>query len=105
MSSTGCCAPQSSKRYECSTCLDSGCCGLYEHCVSCCLHPDKVGVEAVCVCVCACAYVRAYICVYMRVCARVPSFVPLVITHVLIAKFMYQRIQFDIKAAFIISPF
>ena len=38
--SSGCC--QGSRRYECSSCQDTGCCAVYEHCVSCCLHPDKV---------------------------------------------------------------
>lgn len=40
----GCCkadAP-SSKRYKCDKCSPSGCCVLYEQCVSCCLHPQKV---------------------------------------------------------------
>lgn len=41
----GCCkvdAP-STKRYKCDNCTPSGCCALYEQCVSCCLHPQKVG--------------------------------------------------------------
>lgn len=32
------------KRYICDTCNADGCCVLYEHCVSCCLDPDKVSV-------------------------------------------------------------
>ncbi|CAI8043001.1 SREBP regulating gene protein [Geodia barretti] len=38
---SGCCTVQNSRRYECASCLTSGCCVHYEHCVSCCLHPDK----------------------------------------------------------------
>lgn len=39
----GCCDrnADSSKRYQCETCSDSGCCAIYEYCVSCCLHPNK----------------------------------------------------------------
>ncbi len=37
---SGCCK-HSSSRFECGSCKDSDCCSLYEHCVSCCLHPDK----------------------------------------------------------------
>lgn len=40
----GCCnvnAP-SSRQYICKSCLASGCCSIYEYCVSCCLQPDKV---------------------------------------------------------------
>ncbi|RZF39853.1 hypothetical protein LSTR_LSTR000501 [Laodelphax striatellus] len=29
------------ERYSCKTCKENGCCTVYEHCVSCCLHPDK----------------------------------------------------------------
>ncbi|XP_041691937.1 SREBP regulating gene protein isoform X1 [Coregonus clupeaformis] len=39
----GCCnvnAP-SSRQYICKSCLANGCCNIYEHCVSCCLQPDK----------------------------------------------------------------
>ncbi|KAK7475021.1 hypothetical protein BaRGS_00033702 [Batillaria attramentaria] len=28
-------------RYVCEGCLANGCCSIYEHCVSCCLQPDK----------------------------------------------------------------
>lgn len=40
----GCCkvtAP-STKRYTCESCGEHGCCGFYEQCVSCCLHPENV---------------------------------------------------------------
>ncbi|XP_073828788.1 SREBP regulating gene protein [Musca autumnalis] len=40
----GCCNVQhrSSKYYSCETCdPTTHCCGIYEHCVSCCLHPEK----------------------------------------------------------------
>lgn len=30
------------ERYSCKTCNPQGCCTIYEYCVSCCLHPDKV---------------------------------------------------------------
>ena len=39
---TGCCDNEHSKRFDCSGCMDNSCCAVYEHCVSCCLHPDKV---------------------------------------------------------------
>ncbi|XP_065903296.1 SREBP regulating gene protein-like [Dysidea avara] len=41
--SSGCCDSSSpnTKRFDCSNCLPIGCCSLYEHCVSCCLHPKK----------------------------------------------------------------
>lgn len=40
---SGCCDPEAegSKQHTCDDCLSNGCCGIYEHCVSCCLHPDK----------------------------------------------------------------
>jgi len=40
----GCCKinSPSTVRYKCDTCSSSGCCSLYEQCVSCCLHPQKV---------------------------------------------------------------
>lgn len=31
------------ERYSCKTCNTQGCCAIYEYCVSCCLHPGKVG--------------------------------------------------------------
>eukprot|EP00731_Ephydatia_muelleri_P023601 Em0015g1184a len=39
----GCCTLDTSGalRHDCSSCVESGCCAIYEHCVSCCLHPDK----------------------------------------------------------------
>ncbi|XP_073916944.1 SREBP regulating gene protein isoform X3 [Castor canadensis] len=39
----GCCdvSVPSTKQYCCDGCLASGCCGAYEHCVSCCLQPSK----------------------------------------------------------------
>lgn len=41
--SNGCCSVVSlaTKRYSCETCQDSGCCSIYEHCISCCLRPEK----------------------------------------------------------------
>ncbi|KAF4524258.1 hypothetical protein B566_EDAN008806 [Ephemera danica] len=40
---SGCCnaAIETTKRYSCETCKENGCCSIYEHCISCCLHPDK----------------------------------------------------------------
>lgn len=32
----------STRQYSCDDCLPSGCCGTYEHRVSCCLQPGKV---------------------------------------------------------------
>lgn len=29
-------------QYSCETCEGNNCCAIYENCVSCCLHPDKV---------------------------------------------------------------
>ena len=42
----GCCdtSVTQTRRYICDTCLSSGCCRVYEHCVSCCLQPEKVCV-------------------------------------------------------------
>lgn len=41
---TGCCNKESetTQKYACDTCNKHGCCAIYEYCVSCCLHPDKV---------------------------------------------------------------
>ncbi|XP_043193184.1 SREBP regulating gene protein-like [Amphibalanus amphitrite] len=41
--STGCCDTEipSTRRYQCDSCSEHGCCSVYEHCISCCLHPDK----------------------------------------------------------------
>ena len=46
--STGCCDTEmpSTRRYQCDSCSEHGCCSVYEHCISCCLHPDKVGAAA-----------------------------------------------------------
>ena len=40
----GCCDTKSTKttHYNCSSCKTNGCCILYEHCVACCLQPEKV---------------------------------------------------------------
>ncbi|XP_026272458.1 SREBP regulating gene protein-like [Frankliniella occidentalis] len=40
---SGCCniEAENTKRYSCETCKESGCCSIYEYCISCCLHPDK----------------------------------------------------------------
>ena len=40
----GCCNPDgpSAQRYVCDSCQQNGCCSVYEHCVSCCLQPEKV---------------------------------------------------------------
>ena len=39
----GCCNPQglTTQHYICESCLDNNCCSVYEHCISCCLQPDK----------------------------------------------------------------
>ncbi|XP_048641613.1 SREBP regulating gene protein isoform X3 [Marmota marmota marmota] len=39
----GCCdvSVPSTKQYCCDGCLANGCCSAYEHCVSCCLQPNK----------------------------------------------------------------
>ncbi|KAM7359774.1 SREBP regulating gene protein [Cochliomyia hominivorax] len=44
MLSNGCCNVEkpSTQYYTCETCDNSTyCCGIYEYCVSCCLHPEK----------------------------------------------------------------
>ncbi|XP_076453205.1 SREBP regulating gene protein-like [Babylonia areolata] len=43
LSSNHCCDSKHGlvTRYVCESCLPNGCCGIYEHCVSCCLQPDK----------------------------------------------------------------
>lgn len=45
--SSGCCNTDSetTKRYSCETCKENGCCSIYEYCISCCLHPDKVSMK------------------------------------------------------------
>lgn len=41
--SSGCCkVTAQSKQYDCDSCIDDGCCSVYEYCVSCCLNPNKV---------------------------------------------------------------
>ncbi|CAH1233845.1 C12orf49 [Branchiostoma lanceolatum] len=39
----GCCDVTSltTRRFTCASCQESGCCQVYEHCVSCCLQPEK----------------------------------------------------------------
>lgn len=39
----GCCdtAAFFTNRYACDTCIKTNCCMIYEHCVSCCMQPDK----------------------------------------------------------------
>ncbi|KAL7986777.1 hypothetical protein Chor_013060 [Crotalus horridus] len=39
----GCCNVEAPgvKLYSCNSCLPSGCCSVYEACVSCCLQPNK----------------------------------------------------------------
>ena len=40
---TGCCNIDHAVRFDCRSCLQTtDCCAIYEHCVSCCLRPDKV---------------------------------------------------------------
>lgn len=42
---SGCCqvgANSGHIRFECRSCKGTGCCEVYEHCVSCCMHPNKV---------------------------------------------------------------
>ncbi|KAH3857672.1 hypothetical protein DPMN_100284 [Dreissena polymorpha] len=42
LTSGGCCSAQLGvSRYNCSTCKNNGCCYVYEHCISCCLEPQK----------------------------------------------------------------
>ncbi|KAI1282031.1 hypothetical protein HDE_13036 [Halotydeus destructor] len=40
---SGCCTQgaASSRMYNCDTCTESGCCAIFEYCVSCCLEPAK----------------------------------------------------------------
>ncbi|KAL0272630.1 UNVERIFIED_CONTAM: hypothetical protein PYX00_005525 [Menopon gallinae] len=40
---SGCCNTESenTRRFACDTCKSTGCCSIYEYCISCCLHPDK----------------------------------------------------------------
>lgn len=43
MLTNGCCNIEvpSTKQYSCDSCSPSGCCSVYEACVSCCLQPNK----------------------------------------------------------------
>lgn len=43
---SGCCDPTAvnSRHYTCRGCSNNHCCAVYEHCVSCCLHPEKENV-------------------------------------------------------------
>lgn len=51
LQSTGCCDldAANTKLHSCETCNLSGCCTIYEYCVSCCLNPDKVFSSIRCV--------------------------------------------------------
>lgn len=40
LQANGCCSA-TSKQYSCETCLTNDCCAIYEHCISCCMHPQK----------------------------------------------------------------
>ena len=50
LSSNQCCDAKHGlvTRYVCESCLPNGCCSIYEHCVSCCLRPDKVCADVGC---------------------------------------------------------
>ncbi|RWS24904.1 UPF0454 protein C12orf49-like protein [Leptotrombidium deliense] len=39
----GCCDTKqtTTKLYSCETCLEHGCCAIYEYCISCCMEPAK----------------------------------------------------------------
>lgn len=38
----GCCrVTKQSDQYNCDSCVDDGCCAVYENCVSCCLNPIR----------------------------------------------------------------
>ncbi|XP_015782227.1 UPF0454 protein C12orf49 homolog [Tetranychus urticae] len=43
LTSGGCCPTSNptTKRYSCETCNSSGCCAIFEYCISCCMEPDK----------------------------------------------------------------
>ncbi|KAL4223924.1 hypothetical protein ACF0H5_017386 [Mactra antiquata] len=43
LTTSGCCDRSTSRstRYNCTSCKPNSCCIIYEHCVSCCLQPDK----------------------------------------------------------------
>ena len=43
----GCCDQSESdvQQFVCDSCINNGCCSVYEHCVSCCLQPEKVNLK------------------------------------------------------------
>lgn len=42
LQSNGCCKiSKQSAQYDCNSCVDDGCCAVFENCVSCCLNPTK----------------------------------------------------------------
>lgn len=45
--STGCCNTEIDNQiqFSCDTCTETNCCKVYENCVSCCLHPNKVNFQ------------------------------------------------------------
>ena len=46
ISATGCCNVTQSQRYDCKDCQEStGCCKLYESCISCCMNPQNVRIQ------------------------------------------------------------
>lgn len=46
VASNGCCIAEaaSTRRYCCDTCQPNGCCSIYEYCISCCMHPQKITI-------------------------------------------------------------
>lgn len=59
LTKTGCCAlnhgvdggadAAALSQYDCQSCnLDTGCCAIYEYCVSCCLNPERVIYFVIC---------------------------------------------------------
>ncbi|KAL3191572.1 hypothetical protein MRX96_059671 [Rhipicephalus microplus] len=46
VASNGCCIAEASstRRYCCDTCQPNGCCSIYEYCISCCMHPQKITI-------------------------------------------------------------
>lgn len=44
VASNGCCIAEAAttRRYGCDTCQPNGCCSIYEYCISCCMHPQKI---------------------------------------------------------------
>jgi hypothetical protein len=43
LGANGCCI-NATQRYVCQSCQRNGCCSVYEHCVSCCVQPDKLAL-------------------------------------------------------------